>query len=80
MVLATDGDKSFLLFSYGDIQWSGGGFIGFISPITQLVITDSGINSFENIETTSNVGIPGLYIYRVDQEDVIEPSLRTPGT
>ena len=27
-----------------------------------------------DIETTSNVGVPGLYIYRVDQDSIMEPT------
>ncbi len=28
----------------------------------------------DDIETCSNVGIPGLFVYRVDQYDVIQPN------
>ena len=27
-----------------------------------------------DIENTSNVGVPGLYIYRVDQDNIIGPT------
>ncbi len=28
----------------------------------------------DDIETCSNVGIPGLFVYRVDQYDIIQPN------
>ena len=75
MVLVTDGESSFLLFYYGDLQWgSAGRFIGILSHGMPYFIVESVYLSFQNIETTSNVGFPGLYIARVDQEDILVPS------
>ena len=79
MVLVTDGELSFALFSYGDIQWDTAAFIGFQSAIIYFDITKlSKFNTLE-LETTSNVGIPGLYIFRVDQTEVIEPIINETG-
>ena len=67
-VLATDGYLSYVFFIYCDIEW-GAAEIGFNAG--------DGSASFSidpsDIETGSNVGIPGVYIYQVDYE-IIEPS------
>ena len=75
----TDGELSFALFSYGDIQWDDGAFIGFESAIICFDITKSSKFNTLELETTSNVGIPGLYIFRVDQTEVIEPIINETG-
>ena len=77
MVLVTDGDKSFVFFSYGDISWSGNGrvYIGYESGNTSYTLPQTFNNeTAEDIETTSNVGVTGLYVYRVDQDDIIHPT------
>ena len=80
MALVTDGKLSFVLFSYGDIQWESGAFAGFNYGNT-FSVPGSQSSAIEDIETSSNVGVPGLYVYRVDQEYVIEPVRNyTPGT
>ena len=78
-VIATDGIKTFVLFLYGDIQAArydyGRNVMGFSAG--------DGIRSFalpesrshyrywpRRIERTSNVGRPGTFIFRVDQEDI----------
>ena len=70
MVIATDGSETYVLFLYRDVQWSrtvtsigfnaGDGVRGFNLP------RPSGDSNFLNIESTSNVGIPGSYYFRVD--------------
>ena len=60
------------MFLYHDIQWSsryttigfnaGDGFHYFTIP--ESLTTDGVLN----LDSTSNVGIPGMYIYRVDQD------------
>ena len=74
MVLVTDGDRSFVLFSYGDIQWSGGANIGFNSGNNSYMLPNSLTSAIKDVDTSSNIGVPGLYIYRVDQESVEEPT------
>ena len=78
MVLVTDGERSLILFSYGDIQWGHGAYPS-LRYLDNIVFPENRTNGTQNIATKSNVGIPGLYIYRVDQEDVIEPSSITAG-
>ena len=64
------------MFLYHDIQWSGvyyadGTRIGFNAGdgvhyyIVPESVTADGVL---NLDNTSNVGIPGMYIYRVDQD------------
>ena len=72
--MVTDGDLSFSLFSYGDIQWGEGASIGFRSLDRDFYVPGAFTVATVNIKKTSNVGVPGLYIYRVDQESIIEPS------
>ena len=77
-VLATDGVMTFVMFNYEDIQWgraettvgfNAGDQLQFITLPEPL--TAEGVL---NLENTSNVGIPGVYIFRVDQ------TIDVPGT
>ena len=77
VVLACDGDATYVLFLYGDIQWSrnniaigfnGGDGVNFFN--LPSAFTASG---FSGLSNTSNVGIPGTFIFRVDQ--MVEPGM-----
>ena len=74
VVLATNGSVSFVLFIYLDIQWGG--------PTQRGFNAGDGIRSFTlpeafntpavlDLESTSNTGIPGCYIFRVDAQQLI---------
>ena len=70
-VLATDGTMTYVMFLYEDIEWgSNQTTIGFnagdrFQSITlPESLTTEGVL---NLENTTNVGIPGVYIFRVDQ-------------
>ena len=59
------------MFLYHDIQWSSDTTVGFNAgdgfnyfTLPQSVTADGILN----LDNTSNVGIPGMYIYRVDQD------------
>ena len=67
VVLATDGQVSFVLFLYSNIEW-GFANIGFNAGDGMRSFMVPGALTFQsrNIENGSNVDIPGLYIYRVD--------------
>ena len=59
------------MFLYHDIQWSSGTTIGFNAgdgvhyyTVPESLTTDGVLN----LDNSSNVGIPGMYIYRVDRE------------
>ena len=73
-VLATDGDLSYVFFIYCDIKW-GAAEIGFNAGdgVTSFRIDASLMPATRDIEIGSNVGIPGVYIYQVEDE-IIEPS------
>ena len=63
------------MFLYHDIQWSNvfyyGATIGFNAGdgVHYYTVSDSfTAYGVLNLDNTSNVGIPGMYIYRVDQD------------
>lgn len=74
IVLVTDGQMSFVLFIYGEIQW-GFANVGFnAGDGTRFFMVPGALTADAiSIETDSNVGLPGLYIYRVDLIEVLEP-------
>ena len=61
-MIAADQQKTFVIFIYGDIQWSFPRFIVF-SPGVGL---DLPTNQELNIDEGSNVNVTGVYIYQVD--------------
>ncbi|CAI8042991.1 Sushi, nidogen and EGF-like domain-containing protein 1, partial [Geodia barretti] len=76
-VLITDSSLSFVIFLYADdlIQWSVGtanlsahAQAGFNAGdgIRFTTIEGSRTEAIVNIETTSNIGVPGKYLFRVD--------------
>ena len=77
MVLATDGTKSFVLFIYGDITWGKAG-IGFDAGdgVRSYTLPGSLDESTQEVEESSNVGVEGVYMYRVDQKEIIDPGGR----
>ena len=70
VVLVTDWDISFVMFSYGDIQWEFRAVVGFHSASGSFKVD---VLNFINIEGTSNMDYPGLYIFRVDK-NIVQPS------
>lgn len=79
--MITDGIYSFAIFLYADdlIQWSigtNGGVhaqAGFNAGdgVRHLTINGSRTPAIVDIETTSNIGVPGKYIFRVDDTTII---------
>lgn len=74
-VLATDGNAAYVLFLYGDIQWDREGrvAIGFDSGDFGRGFNLPESESPLNLESTSNVGLPGAYYFRVDQDNITLP-------
>lgn len=76
-VLASDGQQTFALFLYGEIQWRGGAgtTVGFNAGDGIRFYALQQPNSFPPImlDSDSNVNEPGTYIFRVDQSRVILP-------
>ena len=68
VVLATDGETSAVSFLYSDIQWGEGAEIGFNGGDRASFFTVPLSVPSTDIDTQSNVGVPGLFIYRVDGE------------
>ncbi len=76
--MASDGQRSFVIFVYDDIQWINGGSalagINGGDGVRSVTVPGSLSLSIMNIMTTSNVGRPGVWMYRVDTPDIINPS------
>ena len=74
VVLSTDGEKSFIFFIYADIQWGMGG-IGFNAGdgVRSFTVPGSLTLSARVIEEGSNVGVTGVYAFRVDLLDIVRP-------
>ena len=66
MVLATDLIQTVSVFIYGDIQWGDGAQIGFNigDGYTSFIYPKAHVYIDEN----SNVGLPGVFIYRIDRK------------
>ena len=58
------------MFLYRDIQWSSGTTIGFNAGdgVHYYTVPESLTAGVLNLDNTSNVCIPGMYLYRVDQD------------
>ena len=69
-MLATDGEKSFVIFSYGHITDYAN--IGFNSGDRSYMLPGGLTSAVLDVETSSNVGVAGLYLFRVDQECYIQ--------
>ena len=75
VVIATDGQRTFVFFIYGEIEW-GFANIGFNAGDNVRSFMVPGALTFDsvNIEEGSNVGRTGVYLYRVDQCSIIDPN------
>ena len=77
--MATDEEMTYVLFLYGDIQWSKGGYynetarIGFDSRTSYDLPQADSDDTILDLENMSNIGRPGIFAFRVDQEAVILP-------
>ena len=70
-VIATDGQRTFVLFIYANIQWGNNATIGFNAGdgVRSIVVTTRPLD----VETGSNVGVTGLYINRIDLSSILSP-------
>ena len=73
VVIATDGQVSFVLYLYSNIEW-GVANIGFNAGdnVRSFMLPGAWTFQIRNVENGSNVDIPGLYIYRVDRRLVLD--------
>ena len=70
VALITDNNSSYVIFIYKDIQWGPFARIGFQSANGQSVfeLPYSGLEDTVNMDSYSNVGRKGVFVYRVDGE------------
>ena len=68
------------LYADGEINWADShGFFAQVGlnagdGVNFAVVNGSGTADLLNIDTTSNVDVPGIWMFRVDQQSVILPS------
>ena len=76
VVIAADGQGTFVFFIYGDIQWGAGANIGFNAGdgTRSFMVPGALTNQTLTIEDGSNVDVTGLYIYRVNSCSVLGPN------
>ena len=67
---------TFVFFIYGDIQWGAGANIGFSAGggTRDFDVPGALTNQPLNIDEGTNVGVTGVYIYRVDLCSVLGPN------
>ncbi len=79
LIMSTDGELSFVTFLYADIQWTNGvqgaGIEALDFSSNNLFIPGSSYLNARNLPTTSNVGVPGMWMYRVDSNVSMPPEL-----
>ena len=75
VVIAADQQMTFVFFIYHDIQWGSAANIGFSvgDDTRSFMVQDPLTNQALNIDEGSNVGMTGVYIYRVDLCSVLGP-------
>jgi hypothetical protein len=67
-VLATDGNRTYVMFIYDEIQWgSGSAGIGFNAGDKNHSFTLPRSPCGRNLSEDSNIRRPGTFIFRVDQ-------------
>ena len=76
VVIAADGQKTFVIFIYSDIQWGASANIGFNAGdgTRSFMVPGALTNQTLTIEDGSNVDVTGLYIYRVNSCSVLGPN------
>ncbi len=72
IIMGTDGQLSYVTFLYDDIQWTDSGRalagINGSDGVRSVTLPGSGTEDIRNLTTTSNVGVEGVWMYRVDSE------------
>ena len=69
-MLAVSGNLTFALYLYNNTQWSRGGrtvvgyFVG--NGKDRITINGSFTVAIQDIDSTSNVGKPGLWVFQID--------------
>ena len=68
VILATDRVRTVAIFLYNDIQWGQEAQIGFNNGdgYTSFTIPEALSIQALNVDETSNVGTPGVYVFQID--------------
>ena len=78
--MATNDQASYVTFLYDDIQWTNSGRalagINAGDGVRSVTLPESLSDDIRNLVTTSNVGVDGMWMYRVDSSDIISPGPR----
>ena len=76
VVIAVDGPKTFVFFIYGDIEWGDGATVGFNAGdgVRSFMVPGVLTNQSTSVQNGSNVDTIGLYMYRVDQCEILGPT------
>ncbi|XP_030847139.1 sushi, nidogen and EGF-like domain-containing protein 1 [Strongylocentrotus purpuratus] len=76
-VMMTDGRYSFAIFNYRDINWAAGGSsspaqVGFNAGdgVNYYSVPGSRTAAVVDIETTSNIGVSGRWVFRTDNSNI----------
>ena len=69
-MLATDGVQTLAVFIYRDINWGERAQIGFNvgDGYTSFTLPEALSSQTRNIDEHSNVGKPGVFVYRIDSK------------
>ena len=84
--MAGSGNQSYAIYLYADglIQWTSSGESGFGGNaalvgynagdgVTSFTLPGSHTDDFLNIVSISNVNVPGMLVFRLDEDDVVHP-------
>lgn len=78
MVIATDGSQTYVLFLYDEIEFGNQNTqVGFnAGDKVRAFNLPRPLNSsiYHDLVSTSNVGIPGTFMFRVDLDTVLQPA------
>ena len=76
VVIATDGQRTFVFFFYDVIEW-GFANIGFNAGdgARSFMLPGALTPQSRNIQERSNVGRTGVFIYRVDRRSIVGPDI-----
>ena len=74
-MIAADQQMTFVFFIFGDIQWGDGAITGFSAgdDTSPFIVPGTLTNQTLSIDEGSNVGVTGVYIYRLDLCSVLGP-------
>ena len=75
IVISDSQQRTFALYFFEDIQWFGQALIGFQNGNNSILLPESRNLTSEETVISSNVGVSGLYVYRVDQTNIISPTM-----